>query len=113
MLAQLSMGNMQALDAKYHSKCLMSLYNHAKASVNAEYKTGHESVVSRITLTELALYIEDTHLKEDTSPIFTLAHLYVTRMEQLGVPLDMRVNTTRLKEGLLAQLPDLWAQSKG
>ena len=57
LLARLSMGDMQALDAMYHSKCLMSLYNCAKASVNAEHKTGHESVVSGIALAELALYI--------------------------------------------------------
>ena len=54
LLARLSMGDMRALDAKYHSKCLMSLYNRAKASVNAEDQTGHESVVSGIVLAELA-----------------------------------------------------------
>jgi len=116
LLARLSMGDMRALDVKYHSKCLMSLYNRAKSSVNAEDKTGHESVVSGIVLAELALYIEDTHLEEDTSPVFRLAdlaNLYANRMEHFGVPLDTRVNTTRLKERLLAQLPGLRAQSKG
>ena len=53
LLARLSMSDMRTLDAKYDSKCLMSLYNHAKAPVNAEHKTGHESVVSRIALADL------------------------------------------------------------
>ena len=116
LLARLSMGDMRALDAKYHSKCLISLYNCAKASVNAEHKTGHESVVSGIVMVELDLYTKDTHLKEGTSPIFRLAYLanlHATRIEQSGVPLDTRVNMTRLKECLLAQLPGLRAQSKG
>ena len=99
------MGDMQALDAKYHSKCLMSIYSCAKASVIAECKTGHESVVSGIMLAELALHIEDTHLKENSSPIFRLAdlaNLHVIRVEEFGVPSDMRVNLTRLKECLQA-----------
>jgi hypothetical protein len=34
-------------------------------------------------------------------------------MEQLGIKLDTRVNTIRLKERLLAQIPDLQAQTQG
>ncbi|KAK3870103.1 hypothetical protein Pcinc_024634 [Petrolisthes cinctipes] len=63
LLTRLSMGDMRALDAKYHSKCLMFLYNSAKSSVNVEYKTGHEREVSGIVMAELPLYIEDTHLE--------------------------------------------------
>ena len=73
-------------------------------------------MVSGIALAELALYTEDTHLKGDTSPLFrlaNLANLYATRIEQLGVPLDTRMNTTKLKERLQAQLPGICAQSKG
>ncbi|CAL8310973.1 unnamed protein product [Merluccius merluccius] len=36
-----------------------------------------------------------------------------SRMEQLGIKLNVRVNTTRLKERLLAQIPDLQAHTQG
>ena len=116
LLARLSMGDMVALEAKYHSKCLLALYYRAKTTVDAEPKTDHEGVMSRIVLAELVLYIEETHLEEGTAPVFRLADLaklYTTRMEHIGVALCKKVNSTRLKERLLAQLPGLRAQRKG
>ena len=116
LMARLSMGDMVALEAKYHSKCLLALYYRAKTTVEAEQKTDHEGVMSRIVLAELVLYIEETPLEEGTAPVFRLADLaklYTTRMEQLGVALCKKVNSTRLKERLLAQLPGLRSQSKG
>ena len=116
LMARLSMGDMVALEAKYHSKCLLALYYRAKTTVEAEQKTDHEGVMSRIVLAELVLYIEETPLEEGTAPVFRLADLaklYTTRMEQLGVALCKKVTSTRLKERLLAQLPGLRSQSKG
>ena len=72
--------------------------------------------MSRIVLAELVLCIEETHLEEGTAPVFRLAglaKLYTTRREHLGAALCKKVNSTRLKERLLAQLPGLRAQSKG
>ena len=113
LLARLSM---VALEAMYHSKCLLALYYRAKTTVEAEPKTDHEGVMSRIVLAELVLYIEETHLEEGTAPVFRLgdlAKLYTTRIEHLGVALCKKLNSTRLKEHLLAQSPGLKAQSKG
>ena len=110
LLARLSMGDMVALEAKYHSKCLLALYYCAKTTVEAEPKTDHEGVMSRIVLAELVLYIEETHLEEGTAPVFRLvdlAKLYTTRMEHIGVALCKKVNSTMLKERLLAQLRTL------
>ena len=67
LLVRLSMGNMSALDAKYHSKCLLALCNTAKASVDAGKKTAEEDVVSRIALAQLVLYNEKTHMEEGTA----------------------------------------------
>ena len=39
LLARLSMGDMVALEAKYHSKCLLALYYRAKTTVEAEPET--------------------------------------------------------------------------
>ena len=82
------MGDMVALEAKDHSKCLLVLYYRAKTTVEAEPKTDHEGVMSRIVLAELVLYIEETRLEEGTAPVFRLADLakiYTTRMEHLGL----------------------------
>ncbi len=117
LLARLSMGDMVALEAKYHAKCLLALYNRArKVKTDAQQGTDREREISGIVVAELVMYIEETRLETSTAPVFKLAdlaHLYMSRMEQLGFVSDTRVNTTRLKQRLLAHFPDLRAQSKG
>ena len=62
---------------------------------------------------ELVLYIEETRQYDGSAPVFKLAELYKSRMEQLGVEVDNRVNSTRLKEKLLAEFPDMRAYNRG
>ena len=116
LLARLSMGDVVALEAKYNSKCLLALYYRAKTTVEAEPKTDHEGVMSRIVLAELVLYIEETHLEEGThlSSDSQILQSY-TRQEWniSGLLCARKLIGTRLKERLLAQLPGLRAQSKG
>ena len=117
LLARLSMGDMVALEAKYHAKCLLDLYNRArKVQTDAQQGTNREREISGIVLAELMMYIEETRLETSTATVFKLsdlAHLYMSRMEQFGVVSDTKVHTTRLKQRLLAHFPDLRAQSKG
>ena len=117
LLARLSMGDMVALEAKYHAKCLLALYNRArKVKTDAQQGTDKECELSGIVVAELVMYIEEARLETSTAPVFKLAdlaHLYMSRMEQLGVVSDTRVNTTRLKQRLLAHFPDLRAHTKG
>ena len=42
-----------------------------------------------------------------------MAKLYHDRLERLGVSIPKRINTTRLKERLLDQMPNLKAYTKG
>ena len=117
LLAKLSTGDMVALDAKYHTKCLVKLYNRAR-KVKAEKipSTNDQEVMCNIAFAELVMYIEETRSSEDEDPIFKLsdlAQLYVSRMEQLGISLDQRIHTTRLKDRLLAQFTDMRAQKRG
>jgi len=117
LLAKLSPGDMVALDAKYHTKCLVGLYNRArKAKADGLKGTDQKEMFSGIVFAELVMYIEEAHLDGDTAPVFKLvdlAQLYNSRMEQLGLKVDTRLHTTRLKERLLAHFPDLRAQKKG
>ena len=117
LLARLSMGDMVALEAKYHAKCLLALYNRArKVKTDAQQETDRECELSGIVVAELVMYIEEARLETSTAPVFKLAdlaHLYMSRMEQLGVVSDTRVNTTHLKQRLLAHFPDMRAHTKG
>ena len=113
LLARLSMGDMVALEAKYHVKCLVALYNRARrVKTDAQQGTDREREISGIVVTEFVMYIEETHLETSTAPVFKLAdlaHHYKSRMEQFGVVSDTRVNTFHLKQRLLAHFPDLQA----
>ena len=117
LLDQLSLGDMVALQAKYHTNCLARLYNHArKAKSEGPKDTDQEPRVSAIVFAELLLYIEETRLDEETEPVFKLAdlvQLYQSRMEQLEVSIDTRVHSTSLKQRLIAQFPDMQAHNKG
>ena len=42
-----------------------------------------------------------------------LVHCYQSRMEKLGMKLDARVHSTRLRPRLLSQFPDMRAHTKG
>ena len=67
-------------------------------------------------LAELVAYIEDTRADNEVVPIIKLADLsrmYSTRAEQLGICLQGRVNSTNLKDRILAYFPDLQAHKEG
>ncbi len=117
LLAKLSPGDMVALDAKYHTRCLVGLYNRArKAKAEGRKGTDKKETLSGIVFAELVMYIEEARLDRETAPVFKLsdlALLYNSRMEQLGLKLDVGVHTTRLKQRLLVQFPDMRAQKKG
>ena len=79
-------------------------------------RSANEREVSGIVFAELVLYIEEARLDEETAQVFKVANLvelYQSRMQQLGVKLDTRVHSTRLKHRLLAQFPDMRAHTKG
>ena len=118
LLAKLSTADMVALQAKYHTKCLVSLYNRArKAKAEGHTDINETEALSGIALAELVMYIEEMRqLDEERAPVFKLsdlAQLYTSRLEQLGVKLDVKVHTTRLKQRLLTQFTDMKAQKKG
>ena len=69
LLRQLSAGDMVAIEAKYHIKCLVSLYNSArKANLEGldDNGQGNAASVSDIVFAELVLYIEETRQDEET-----------------------------------------------
>ncbi len=117
LLAKLSAGDMIALDAKYHPRCMVSLYNKATAVQNEDSEDINRAAHG-IVLAELLAYIDEARMDESVAPVFKLAdlvRLYSTRLEQLGVEQHShsRPHSTRLKERILSQFPDLSAHREG
>lgn len=85
LLAKLSPGDMVALEAKYHTKCLVSLYDNArKAKAEGLKGTDPKETLSGIVFAELVMYIEEVHLDGETAPVLKLADLtklYDSRIE--------------------------------
>ena len=116
LLGKLSAGDMVALEAKYHTKCLVRLHNNArKARLERNIYKEQATSASQIAFAELALYIDEMRLDEETAPVFKLAELtklYHSRIEMLGIKPDTRVRSTRLEERLLVGFPNMQAYSK-
>ena len=115
LLAKLAPGDMIALEAKYHRKCLATLYNRARTANSACANEDHADLHG-IAFAELVAFMEDFRMEKGITPVFKLAdlaHLYKTRLEQLGVVIEGRVHTSRLKLRLLSVFPDLTAHLQG
>ena len=90
------------------------LYNKAR---QARTKDGHEdeNQLHGIAFAELLAFIEESK-GHDCAPVFKLAdlgNLYHAQLKQLGATVESRVHTTRLKDRLLSELPDLKPHTQG
>jgi hypothetical protein len=65
---------MVALDAQYHNKCLVSLYNRV-CTIKSCTETDVDAVNHGIALAELVSYIEDVNDDQLVAPIFYLSDL--------------------------------------
>ena len=117
LLGRLSAGDMVALEAKYHTSCLLKLYDRARACKNFEdSETNNDATISGIVFAELVMFLEEAQYEENIAPVFKLAEpvkLYESRSKQLQIETDEKVHSTRLKERLPKHLPDLRAHTKG
>jgi hypothetical protein len=116
LLAKLSGGDLIAQEAKYHVKCLASLYNKARGTKMNE-DPDEDDVNHGIALAELVSYIEEARMDSAVSPVFKLidlATLNNTRLgEQLGTVMTGRVHSTELKNRILRYFPDLEEHKQG
>ena len=116
LLAKLVPGDMIALEAKYHRKCLTNLYNRARTSKNAATKLESDDDLHGIAFAELVTFMEDFRREGTVAPVFKLsdlADMYRTRLEQLGAVIGSQIHTSRLKIRLMAVFPDLKAHTQG
>ena len=116
LLAKLSAGDMVAQEAKYHAPCLASLYNKAAALQEQADDDDDTKISHGICLAELLSYINETRQDDGKKTVFKLADLaklYSARLEQLGTEQNARTHSTRLKNRILAHIPDLSAHKEG
>lgn len=113
LLGELSHGDLPAKEAKYHSLCLVRLYNQSRAASAANNATDHNTVMCEgIAFADLILYIQ-SKLSESSSYIFRMGELrkmYTSRLEQLFGGEVGAQQTTRLRLKILAHFPNLRAE---
>jgi len=104
----------EASHTQYHQKCLVELYNRVRQHLSG---TGSHSgddqyslPVQGVALAELASYVKESALNDETTSVFKLSDLtkfYAERLNQLGCCITSKVKSTMLKERLMKVLPEL------
>lgn len=118
LLAKLGGEDLIALEASYHASCLSMLYRsteYAKRdSVRGDEKPHR---LEGIALADLVTFIEESRTNSGgelpTFKLADLAKMYTNRLQQLGMENTARPNSSRLKERIIAQVPDLQPYNKG
>lgn len=110
-------GDLVAREAKYHKSCLTTLRNKVRSQIKSKESSSNENVLHGIVLAELVSYIEEFRTDDKSKDVVVfklkdLVSMYNSRLEQLDFA-GASINSTRLKERILASLPDVKAHQKG
>jgi hypothetical protein len=119
LLAVLCGGDVVAQELKYHYSCLTALFHKERAYLltienRDDIELTQEREVYPLVFSELPTYIVEIKTSSDNPVVFRLADLvslYKQRLEQL-VMKTPDVNATRLKEKLLAEIPEFESHKK-
>ncbi len=111
LLAKLSAGDMIAIDAVYHLKCLTSFYNRHRSQQRHSTDHSHQVNPQSLALAEVVSYIEEYgQLGENLNHVFKLTDLktlYSERLQQLGGDTKGQIHSTRLAQKLQQHIPTL------
>ena len=118
LLAKLSAGDIVSQHHMYHPSYLTGVYNRERAWLNSQkieddYVQYRQQACAH-AFAELEMYIKDKQLTTDECCYYTMVELYdlyKQRLEQLNVDASF-VHRTRLKEQILAHIPELEAFKK-
>ena len=123
LIAKLSEGDLPAIEAKYHKKCLTDTYN-SFLRASKKMNLGERELLSSIedlALSDVVEYIQDTialSYDDNTVPVFTqksLTDFYKSRIIHHGSLYDsidslafsQTAHATRLQEKILEKVPGL------
>jgi len=115
LLRKIAGGDLVAIEAKNQKSCMTKLFHDARDAQKSSEETDISSFHG-IALAELIAHIDEACSLQDIAPVFRLAELtetYRQRLVDLGMPPDIQVNRTRLKERLLLNCAHLTATKHG
>lgn len=115
LLRKLANTDMVADEAKYHLKCLSAFYRRKPHVTDEDVEEG-ASNLQALALAQLVAFIESCRDDPDTRPVFYMTQLcdmYARRLEDFGLSVPERVHSGRLREKLLAAVPDLFSAQEG
>ena len=130
LLSKLAVGDMIALEAKYHPSCLLGLYYKANqfernlhplsvdaddddVSVTGMADSGFD--IESLALAEVISFMEDTAISETAPAVFKLSELvkiYMSFLSRYNCK-QTAIHSTRFKERLLEAVPNLTAIPHG
>ena len=117
LYAKLQNGDMIAQDEMYRRPCLLDLYRKASTSQLEGHYSDKERQLHGIAFSEIVAFLETSCISvEDEIPVFRLSDLnkfYCERLEELGLKLEVRVHSSRLKNRILSQFDDLTSYNEG
>ncbi len=120
LLARLSEGDLVAIEARYHKNCLTSLGNRVRAIKSSRPASGVEDkIIYGVVLAEIISYIQECCSVEETVPVFKLSalkSLFCKGLVEYFASEDCKnnsKNSTRLKEKIIEQVPELSEHKKG
>ena len=115
--AKLLKGDMIAQDAMYHRNCLTDLYKKANAAqLDGNYNDA-ERQLHGIAFSEVVTYIKEvTMYTSEKKLVFKLSDLnklYCQRLKELGMEVQGRIHSTRLKQRILLHFPGMSSYADG
>lgn len=115
LMAKIVAGDLMAIDAQYHTICLAKLYKRAELARNKNKEKSSDSLLNGLAFAELVSYIESHRESMESRPAFSMKNiksLYISRIQKFGID-EVQVHTTRLKNRILAAVPDLRSYNEG
>ena len=111
LLTKLAGGDMVATEAEYHTNCLTSFYKLHLKYVERSSQTTTSNHIHGIVFADVVAYIEEARYDDDKPmlKLVDLVQLYNDRLRKLGE--DDKVHSSRLKENMLSQIPNLSAHT--
>ena len=115
VLRKLANTDMTADDCTYHLKCLTRHYR--KKPKHQEDESEDETTkLQAVALAQVVAYIESCREDPESRPLFymsDLCELYASRLKDIGLHVPDRVHSGRLRDKLLAAIPDLFSAHEG
>ena len=115
LLAKLSAGDLIAIDAVYHLKCILSFSNRHRSLQRHSAEKSQQSNLQSLALAEVVSYIKEyAQIGGDMNHVFKVTDLkvlYRQHLQDLGGDSSAHIHSTRLVEKLQQHISNLEAHN--